>query len=659
MRRAAVLLALFVAACGSGEPEPRFPGVFVLGFDGMEPTIVEAEMAAGRMPNFSRLAVQGSYSRLGTTLPPESPVAWATYLTGLDPGGHGIFDFIHRTARPEGGIDLTLSTASSEPPSLYLPLFGYRFPLSAGGTTNLVRGPYFHDRLAAAGIPVSVVRVPSNYPPRETTARTFSGMGTPDLLGTYGVFSLFAESPPLASAKLADTAHILPLAFRDGKAVSELRGPRNTYLKADDPPYAVLPLTVYADRERGAARIDVGEQVLVLSAGEWSEWVRVSFPLVPGALSAAGIVRFYLKSVTPFVALYASPVNIDPLEPEVPICTPPDACADLARRIGLHYTQGMPEDTQALRHGVFDTAEFLAQAKSVLEENLRALDVEIERFRRVGGYTFHYFSSTDLIPHMMFRYLDSENPFYDAAEATKYKDVIPALYREMDRILGKVMAETPPGTRIVALSDHGFKSLRREMNLNTWLCENGYLAVRYPERRDELDYYRNVDWRETKAYAVGFSGIFLNLRGREFPGGVEPGAEAEALLAEIAAKLEAFTDPKTGGRVVTRVHRASEDYHGEAAGLAPDLVVGFALHYGCSDESATGIVSTELIHDIRDPWSGSHLMDPSHVPGILVSNLPVAIPDPSLLDFAPTFLRMFGLLAEGLPGRVIFAGGEK
>ncbi len=658
-RRAPLLLVALLAACGGGEPPPRFPGVFVFGFDGMEPTIVEREMAAGNLPNFSRLAAAGGYSRLATTLPPESPVAWATFLTGRDPGAHGIFDFLARDVRPEGGIALKLSAAATEPPSSFIPFFGYRLPLSAGGTTCTVGGRFFYETIAEAGIPVSVLRVPSNYPPRgDHGERTFSGMGTPDILGSYGVFSLFCESPPLDAPEWEENAHVMPLEFRDGKAESVLRGPRNDYLPEAagraPAPYATVPLVVYADRERGAARVDVGERMLLLRPGEWSEFVRVDFPLIPGLVSAGGIVRFYLKSLSPFVALYASPVNIDPADPEVPLSTPPEASPDLAARIGPHYTQGMAEDTQAHRLGALDFDEFMAQARFVLAERERMLAVEVERFRRLGGFAFFYFSTTDLCAHMLMRYLDEGHPLWVAEEAAARGRVLVEIYREMDRILGEFLDSAPPGTRIVALSDHGFKPLRREMDLNAWLCENGYLAVWSPERRDEIGNYDNVKWSETKAYAVGFSGIFLNLVGRERPGCVMPGPEADAVARQIADRLEAVVDPATGERPVTKVYRREDVYHGERAHEAPDLVVGFNVHYGCADESVNGFASREVLRDVRDAWSGDHLMDPSHVPGILLVNAPITLADPSLQDLAASILAEFGLPAGDLPSRRIW-----
>ncbi|MHC4859177.1 MAG: alkaline phosphatase family protein [Planctomycetota bacterium] len=658
--RHVLALALVTAAlvgCGGDEPKPHFPGVFAIGFDGMEPTIVEAEMKAGRMPNFSRLAEQGGYCRLGTSLPPESPVAWADFITGNDSGVHGIFDFIHHEITPRG-IRLYYGAAMPHPPERYWWFFGYRIPSpfgSPGGTELRVRGKFFWEYLTERSIPASVVRVPSNYPPKEVGARTFSGMGTPDVQGTYGTFSYYTDDPPLDADDMP--ADVVALELEGGVARTVLRGPQNTYEYPRGPrrrlPYSTVPLVIYVDADRRLARVDVGEETRILAEGEWSDWIPVNFPLIPGLASASGIVRLYLQETSPHVKLYASPVNIDPVSPDLAISTPPEAAAELAQAIGRYYTQGMAEETQANRYEVLDTAEFLAQAELVLEERRRMLDHEVERFKRLGGLTFFYFSTTDLCAHMVYRYMDEGHPLYTEDGAAKYGRTVREIYHEMDRLLGKVMDAVPEGTRIVVLSDHGFRPYRRQLSVNTWLLKNRYLELRYPERQGRMAGYRNVDWYGTRAYGVGFTGICLNLEGREPNGAVLP-QEAEDLKREIIEKLEALVDPETGQRVVTKVYRREDVYHGPETENAPDLIIGFAEHYGCSDASIKGGVPRKMFKDTDDSWSGSHMVDPSHVPGILLVNTKLKRDDPKLYDLAPSILGDFGIEPEGMRGRPVW-----
>ncbi len=645
-----LFLSLVLGACGGdGPPDPYPVKVFIFGFDGMEPTIVEEEMAAGNMPNFSRLSKQGGYSRLGTSLPPESPVAWASFNTGAGPGVHGTFDFIHGKLTDQG-VSLLNATSRSTEPASFLSAFGYRLPLD-GGTELLVRGKFFWERLARRGIPVSIVRVPSNYPPRGSGARTFSGMGTPDLLGTYGVFSYYTDDPPLNALEMRQSgaAHVISLDRADGVIETVLRGPRNVCLpparEGLPSPYATVPLRIYPDAERGVARIDVDDRIVILSRGEWSEWVPVRFPLIPGWSDIAGIVRLYLKEVGPHLRLYISPVNVDPVDPAVAISTPANASRHLADAIGRYYTQGMAEDTQANRFEVFDTGEFLHQAELVLDERRRMLDHEVTRFNAVGGATFFYFSTTDLTAHMLFKYMDERHPAYDAAGAERFGGRLREIYREMDRILGGAVAKLPPDTRIVVMSDHGFKSFRRQLSLNTWLLEHGFLFLRRPDRQGKGKSFNNVDFSRTKAYALGFSGIYLN-----------PAAcpDPEGTKTEIIRGLLALRDPKDGARVVKAVHRREDAYHGAMAGKAPDLIVGFDLHYGCAESSVLGTVPRELFADVTDAWSGSHLMDPSVVPGILLVNGPITVPDPELIDLTKSILHEFDIEAPELEGRRIW-----
>lgn len=649
-----VLLCVLVAGCGGTDSSEPYPvRVFIFGFDGMEPTIVEEEMAAGNMPNFSRLAANGSYSRLGTSLPPESPVAWANFNTGAGPGVHATFDFIHQEVI-DGKINLINAVSKSTEPTNFLSGFGYRLPLD-GGTELLVRGKFFWERLAEHGVPASIVRVPSNYPPRGSGARTFSGMGTPDILGTYGVFSYYTDDPPLNALEMRESgsAHVMALDRADGVIETVLRGPRNFCIppvrEGGTSPYATVPLVIYPDAERSVARVDVDGQIVILKQGEWSEWVPVRFPLIPGITDVTGIVRLYLKEVGPHLRLYVSPVNVDPTDPAISISTPAHECRHLADAIGLYYTQGMAEDTQANRFEVFDTGEFLAQAELVLEERRRMLDHEVERFNAVGGATFFYFSTTDLCAHMLFKYMDEQHPSYDPEGAKLYRDKLREIYREMDRILGEAVAKLPADTRIVVMSDHGFKSFRRQLSLNTWLLENGFLHLRRPDRQGKGANFNNVDLAKTKAYALGFSGIYLN-----------PAAcpDPEKTKAEIIAGLLALRDPKDGARVVKAVHRREDVYRGPMVEKAPDLIVGFDLHYGCAESSVLGTVPRELFADVTDAWSGSHLMDPSVVPGILLVNAPLTVEDPQLIDLTKSILNEFEIDSPALEGRRIWKRRE-
>ena len=155
------MLAPGITACGTSHTRLG-RRVIVLGFDGLDYGVTRDLMAQGRLPNFSRLASRGRFTPLGTSVPPQSPVAWSTFITGRDPGRHGIFDFVHRDAKTMAPF---LSTTKVEGAGKTLTLGKWQFPLSSGHVTLLRKGQPFWDVLEQHGIETTVVRMPANFPP--------------------------------------------------------------------------------------------------------------------------------------------------------------------------------------------------------------------------------------------------------------------------------------------------------------------------------------------------------------------------------------------------------------------------------------------------------------------------------------------------------------
>jgi predicted AlkP superfamily phosphohydrolase/phosphomutase len=343
--------------------------------------------------------------------------------------------------------------------------------------------------------------------------------------------------------------------------------------------------------------------------------------------------------------MYVSPLQIDPMSPALPVSHPTGFAAELAEATGRFYTQGMPEDTKTLSDGVFEPEEFLAQAEIAGRELAEQYRYALDRFR--GGLLFYYFGNVDQVSHMMWRSMDPEHPAYDPELDSKYSDVIPSLYEEMDRIVGYTLDRMGPETTLVVMSDHGFTSLRRVFNLNSWLRDHGYLAVKDPNLQRDPGLFANVDWSRTKAYGVGFTGLYVNLQGRE-EGGIVPPEESEALLERIADELLATVDPATGGPAVTKVYFREEAYDDRGyLEIGPDVQVGYAKHYGGSNESVLGELTPEVLSDNTDPWSGNHIMDHEVVPGILLTNRSLPKPAGSLEELAAAILAELGV--EGFP----------
>lgn len=631
-RLAALGLAmLLVSGCGRAhEPGGR---VVVLGLDGMDHGLTAQLMAQGLMPNFSRAAKSGGFSPLATTVPPQSPVAWSTFITGLDPGGHGIFDFMHRdpyTREPY------LSTARATDARFTLRLGKYQFPLTSGTMELLRRGRPFWEELERLGVRSTIIRMPANFPPSGAAHRELSGMGTPDLVGSYGSFSFYTSAPFAFAGRQLSGGAAYRVSVRDQVVTATLRGPRHPYLREPQP--VTADLIVHLDATRPVARIVLGDEERVLQEGEWSDWVPVEFALVPWQ-GLRGMVRFYLKQVRPDFALYVSPINIDPLSPALPISTPGWFAADLARATGRFYTQGMPEDTKALEEGVFDRDEFLVQARIAGDEVERQLAHVLDEFDR--GLLFFYVGNLDQLSHMMWRPMDPGHPAYDPVADPPYRHVVRDEYVRLDRLVGDVLDRVGPDTTLIVMSDHGFTSWRRAFHLNSWLRDHGYLALLDPIRLDDPGFFGNVDWTRTRAYGFGLNGLYLNLAGREAEGVVSP-SQRDGLLSELSHRLLQVVDPATGEAAISQVYRSDRVFADAGAlHLAPDLVLGYAKGVRCSNESALGGIPREVMADNRSPWSGDHCMDHEAVPGLLLTNRPLRRPATSLEALAASIVAEF------------------
>ncbi|MBP7779601.1 MAG: alkaline phosphatase family protein [Acidobacteria bacterium] len=640
-RRWRALCALALAGCvlsaaiGCGDRSRVGAGhkVIVLGIDGFDHQLATDLLAAGRLPNLARLAAQGGFQPLATSTPPLSPVAWSTFITGLDPGGHGIFDFIHREPTT---LESFLSTSRTVPPGRMLTLGSWQFPLSAGHVDLLRGGDAFWDVLEQRGIETTIVRMPANFPPSGTATRELSGMGTPDMLGTYGIFTLFSSKPDVFERQDVSGGVIQPIDVIDDVARGAIEGPSNPYLVTPTP--MTVAFAAHVDASGQAVQIVVGDERRVLEVGEWSSWVPIALPMLPFS-TLPGQVRFLLKSLTPYFELYVSPINLDPYAPALPISTPGTYAAELADATGRFYTQGMPEDTRARNVEALSADQLLAQARITADENRRQFHYVLDRF--ADGLLFYYFGHIDQVSHVMWRSMDPDHPAYITADAA-YQSVVSDLYVEMDGIVGEAMASLGPDDLLVVMSDHGFAPWRRAVNINSWLRDHGYLVVT-GARAAAAPGLAGVDWTRTRAYAVGLNGVYVNRQGRESRGIVPP-AEAARLTAEIAAAMEATIDPATGAQAITKAFMTATTFAGrDYPTIEPDIIVGYARGARVSSDSALGIVAPDVFADNREPWSGDHSMDPAHVPGVLFTSRPLKVPADRLQTLAGSILAEFGI----------------
>lgn len=625
--------------------------VLILGMDGLDPHLLKAWMDEGKLPTFRKLAAQGGFSTLRTSDPPQSPVAWANFITGTNPGSHGIFDFIHRDPSQQSNPDkfIVFSATATEAAKRTLKIGKYIFPLSGGRVQNLIQGKAFWQLLEERGVPSTVFKIPANYPPLDTRQRTLAGMGTPDLLGTYGQFNYFTTVPAEINEDIGG-GWVHQVYVIGNRVDAKLPGPVNTFLK--DQPDAAADLRIDIDPVHPVVRISFQGQEFILREKEWSDWKKVRFSLIP-TQSVGGICLFYLKEVHPEFKLYVSPINIDPSDPALPLSTPESYAQELAARFGPYFTKGLPADTHALDNNVLDDDEFLAMDDRVLRESLDMFEYELARFD--AGVLFFYISSTDQRQHMFWRFLDPSSPTYDANLVGRYGSVIERIYREMDTLLARALEKAGRGAVVIAMSDHGFSPFRRTFNLNTWLKAEGYHALKSERRLTETSLFQNTDWSRSRAYGVGLNTLYINERGRESEGIVAPGPEKEALVREIARKLEDAVDPKTGERPILHAFVGRDIYSGPCLEKAPDIVLGFNRGTRISWNSPMGNFSREIFEDNLEKWSGDHMGASEVVPGILVANRPIRGENPALFDLTASLFPLFGVeKPKELVGKPVF-----
>lgn len=603
----ALIAALLLGGCG-GEAPPVDKRLIILGFDGMDPKLASQWMADGSLPNFSKLAANGDFRPLGTSNPPQSPVAWSGFATGHEPGEHGIYDFLRRD--PEN-YQPAFSISRNEPPENVLELFGMSLPLDSGAIINRRLGDPFWSQIEADGGRSTVLRVPVTFPP-DPIHRMFAGMGVPDLLGTQGTYTIFSTHP-LGDATTGSTRAVRIRPNRSGHIETALEGPDHP-LKPEHGPLQT-PLLIDPVSEGGeAARVELGDSVVDLAPGEWSDWITVEFDYF-GPASVSGTVRVLLVSGYPRLELYVSPIQIDPRAPVVPLTSPSDYSEKLADDFGLYHTIGMPEETWSLNEGHISDAAWLDMVKATLQERenmfFQALDANDSDV--VTGV----FVQTDRVSHMFYRGIDPEHPLH-ASTGRAGRQAIHWIYQEADRILGETIARMGPNDRLMVISDHGFAPFRRAVNLNTWLQQNGYLVAQ-PGTREIGPGFAGVDWSKTRAYALGLNSLYINRAGRESQGIVNE-AEAQTLKAEISAALATFQDEESGLVVVKEVFDGDDIYPENGNGDAPDLVIGYAPGFRASWQTTLGASPGTLIDPNDRKWSGDHCMAPDAVPGVLFTS---------------------------------------
>ena len=610
----------------------RVDRVIIVGFDGMDPELAARWIRQGKLPHLARMAKTGTFRPLATTHPPISPVAWSTFLTGVNPGKHNIYDFLNRDRQTYLPF---LSSAQVMGPRRWLRFAGKAIPIGRPEVKALRKSKPFWQYLGEAGIFSSIIRVPVTFPPEPFSGVLLSGMCVPDLRGSQGTFSFFSSREGTGGTQ--EGGVLLPLVLDGDLWRGEIAGPENPFPEEGSRDLT-LPLMIHPEPGRRRVEVEIDGQRILLRQGEYSDWIPLRFRAGFG-INAYGICRMYLRSVVPDIELYVTPVQIDPRRPALPISHPLAYSVYLGKLHGPFSTLGLAEDTWALNHGALDDPAFLEQCYQIHAEREQVFFDALDKTRR--GACICVFDITDRVQHMFWRHMEPDHPAAPKGEPPD-SGVIETLYQRMDALVGRVLERAGPDALVLVVSDHGFKSFRRGFNLNAWLHREGYLSLVSGSTVSE-QWFRHVDWQHTRAYGMGLNGIFLNLAGRERHGIVQPGDEADGVISELREKLRGLTDPEGGQVAIREVFDTREVYAGPYRENAPDLLVGYASGYRAAWESVNGSVQGEVFLDNTRPWSGDHCMDPHDVPGVLFANRAISGEAHSIADVAPTILQLFGL----------------
>lgn len=583
--------------------------VIVLGLDGLDFGRVQGLIRVGKLPVFQRMLKSGSLRPLWSTCPPISPVAWTSFMTGVNPGKHRIFDFLTRNCKTYG-IELSSARITTTPKGKPV-------------VKNLRGSKLFWNLLGEYGIDATILRVPITYPPERFRGRLLSGMCVPDLLGTQGTYTLISEKAP---EREISGRHVM-LSMRNHVGTVELDLDDQVKL------HKKCRISVRHLPAKKMVEIKTGGKTARLGVGEYSEWMPVRFKKNP-FVTIQGIALFNVRSLDP-LSIYMSPLHIDPEKPALPVSHPAFYSIYLAKLIGPFATLGLAEDTNALNDGVLDDRAFLDQVYRIHDERLRMFEESIKRTRR--GLCACVFDATDRIQHMFTR----TSRAWSEEQIGEAGRVMEDLYIRMDAMIGRIADKLGPRDVLTVISDHGFTTFERAVNLNAWLKQEGYLV--HDETAAKKDYFLDIQWDRTRAYTFGLSGVFINRKGREGRGRVEPD-DVAALKTEIAAKLMELTDPANGEKVVDHVYDTAEVYSGPYRDDGPDLIVGFAKGYRASWEAAVGQTEGPVFSDNEKPWSGDHCVDYRNVPGVLLCSRPIEDDrELRLMDMAPTVLDLFGI----------------
>lgn len=551
--------------------------VAVIGLDAMSPTLLRRFSEEGLIPNMTKLMRKGVVSEAYPCLPVGTAMNWASIATGATTGTNGCTGMsIHEFGDP-----------------LWVKYTGF--------DSRNCKAEFLWNAAERAGKTAILLRYTNSWPPTMKSGIHVEGHGSPD----YNCFQIaprlcfstvkLPERPP----ELFTTApKEMPRSYQI--RVAPASGWKNVPHSYLPPLEATLTLglrggytkTFHAlvlDRKgRGYDTVIVGTSkdasspcATMKGAGSWSEWVKADFDTLVGRQT--GYFRFKLLLLPDKDGKGELRVFTSMIYPEVGWTQPAPLAKELNDRIGPfqdlagvcqpYYTSWVDIDT------VLEEFEYTADWQG------RAAEYLLKSYE--WDLFFTQWHGIDHIGHAFVGLMDPECSIYDEATAPKALSYVQTTYRYADMMVGRIVDALPDDTVVIITSDHGMVPARKFLYTNNLLAKHGYIEFTVAEEGEI-----KVDWDKTKAYGLIGSFIYLNVKGRE-PNGVVDPSEYERVRTEIIKLLQGLRDPVTGDYVMDVVLR-SEDagfmgLHGDRIG---DIVYFPKPEY--SDE-----VSRQLVPDLR------------------------------------------------------------
>ena len=594
-------------------PKGKKQKVIILGIDGFDPEVINFLMQKGKLPSFKKLAELGAFSKLATTMPPASPVAWTTMATGVGPGQHGIFDFVQLDRKK------------------YLPRIailkqenGKYFPAS--------KSRPFWKILEEKKIAASIVRWPLTFPADSLQGCMLTGLGTPEVQGMLNNYVRFTNKKNLG---LANIERIQKLTVNGDYVEGEFCGPIKDGYQCCRESFVVQIINAQE------ATLRVQDNVWALKKNQWSDWIEVEFRGRFGKKTQS-ICKIFVQQLVGDIDFFVTSMQFDPENSDAEISFPGDYASSLAAKIGRFYTLGMPEDARAVNDYNLSKKALQEQIEGICIEREKMFWSEFEKLIKDEiSMLGIIFDETDRGSHMFL----AADVKWDQEKVLSVGKYIEKIYKSKDVFLGKILKSINEDVALVVVSDHGFKPFEKKVNLNNWLMEQGYLKlIKGATLKNAGMLYQRVDWSKTKAYATGYFSININLEGREGKGIVKKDRK-KMLEKEIMEKLSKLVDGDNGKSVIDCAQTRDQLYYGKYIEDAADISVGFNWPYRIDWNCPAGGFGNATIEKNEKLWQADHLISPNSVPGIFFSNFKISSKSPGVLDIAPTLLDFLDIEA--------------